>query len=120
VDLDGDGCRDVAMISCQAEESAALLHKEGGKGCRLLRSPFVGHDLPDDFRELRPNVTSLANLNGDLTSVDEQHGTGIVLLKVSFEGGVRGAILADADSDGLLEIIVETEGGRMRSLRGGG
>ncbi len=65
VDMDGDGFRDVAMISCQVEEYAAILHNEGGKGFRLLWSQFVEHDLPDDFRELRPNVASLADLNGD-------------------------------------------------------
>lgn len=65
VDLDGDGFRDVAMISCQVEEYAAVLHNEGGKGFRLLWSQFVEHDLPDDFRELRPNVTSVADLKGD-------------------------------------------------------
>ena len=65
VDLDGDGFRDVAMISCQVEEYAAVLHNEGGKGFRLLWSQFVEKDLPDDFRELRPNVTSLTDLRGD-------------------------------------------------------
>jgi hypothetical protein len=64
-DLDGDGFRDVVMISCQEEEYAVVLHNERGKGLRLLWSQFVEHDLPDDFRELRPNVTSLADLNGD-------------------------------------------------------
>ena len=65
VDMDGDGFRDVAVISCQVEEYAAILHNERGKGFRLLWSQFVEHDLPDDFRELRPNITSLADLNGD-------------------------------------------------------
>ena len=65
VDLDGDGFRDVVMISCQVEEYAAVLHNEAGKGFRLLWSQFVEKDLPDDLRELRPNVTSLADLDGN-------------------------------------------------------
>jgi hypothetical protein len=56
--------------------------------------------------------------NGDLLAVDEQNGKGVVVWKVSFEAGVREAILADVDGDGLLEIIVETEDGRVRVLKG--
>ena len=39
--MDGDGLRDVAVVSCQVEEYAAILHNEGGKGFRLLWSQFV-------------------------------------------------------------------------------
>ena len=64
-DMDGDGFRDVAMLSCQVEEYATILRNEGGKRFQPLWSQFFEHDLPDDFRELRPNVTSLADVNGD-------------------------------------------------------
>jgi hypothetical protein len=54
-----------------------------------------------------------------MVAVDEQDGAGVVLWKVSFDAGVREAILADADGDSLVEIIVETEDGRVRVLKGG-
>ncbi|MEI8045479.1 MAG: hypothetical protein WCL11_28985, partial [Verrucomicrobiota bacterium] len=56
--------------------------------------------------------------NGDLLALDEQNGAGVVLWKVSFDAGVREAILADVDGDGRLEIIVETDDGRVRVLKG--
>jgi hypothetical protein len=64
-DMDGDGFRDVAMLSCQVEEYATILRNDSGKRFQPLWSQFFEHDLPDDFRELRPNVTSLADINGD-------------------------------------------------------
>ncbi len=64
-DIDGDGFRDVAMLSCQVEEYITLLRNDGGKRLQPLWSLFIEHDLPDDFRELRPNITSLADVNGD-------------------------------------------------------
>jgi len=64
-DLDGDGYRDVVMLSCQVEEYAMIVHNEAGKSLRPVWSLFLEHDLPDDFRELRPNVTSVADLDGD-------------------------------------------------------
>ncbi|MCC6730994.1 MAG: VCBS repeat-containing protein [Chthonomonadales bacterium] len=65
VDVDGDGFRDAAMISCQVEEYAAVLHNEGGKRFRLAWDHFVEHDLPDDVYEVRPQVTSFADLAGN-------------------------------------------------------
>src|SRR5579884_797270 len=64
-DMDGDGYNDVVMVSCQVEEYIAVIHNERGKGLKLAWSQFVEHDFPHDFRELRPNVTSLADLHGD-------------------------------------------------------
>jgi outer membrane protein assembly factor BamB len=65
VDLDGDGYRDVVVASCQVEEYIAVLHNDAGKAFTLAWSHFVEHDHPDDFRELRPQITSVADLNGD-------------------------------------------------------
>jgi hypothetical protein len=64
-DMDGDGYNDVVMVSCQVEKYIAVIHNERGKGLRLAWSQFVEREFPDDFREIRPNVTSLAGLHGD-------------------------------------------------------
>src|SRR5581483_12222934 len=50
--------------------------------------------------------------NGELLALDEQNGQPVVLWKVRFASGVKEAILADLDGDGLAEIIVETEDGQ--------
>ncbi len=65
VDLDGDGYQDAVMISCQVEKYIAILHNERGKGFRLVWSKYIGNDLPDEFKELHPEVTSFADLRGD-------------------------------------------------------
>jgi outer membrane protein assembly factor BamB len=65
VDLDGDGFCDVVVASCQVEEYIAVLHNEAGKALKLAWSHFVEHDHPDDFREVRPQITSIADLDGD-------------------------------------------------------
>lgn len=64
-DLDGDGFKDVVMLSCQVEEYAMIVRNDGGKGLKAVWSQFLEHDLPDDFRELRPNITSVADVDGD-------------------------------------------------------
>jgi hypothetical protein len=65
VDIDGDGYRDAVMVSCQVEEYIGIVRNEGGRAFRYVWSRFIEHDLPDDFYELRPNVTSFADVNGD-------------------------------------------------------
>jgi hypothetical protein len=65
VDIDGDGFRDAVMASCQVEEYIGILRNEGGRAFSLAWSRFIEQDLPDDDRELRPTVTSLADVNGD-------------------------------------------------------
>jgi hypothetical protein len=64
-DIDDDGLRDVAILACQVEEYITILRNDGGRRLQPLWSVFIEHDLPDDFRELRPNITSLADVNGD-------------------------------------------------------
>lgn len=64
-DLDGDGFPDIVMVSCQVEEYLSVIHNEGGKSLRPVWSRFLEKDLPEDKLELRPNVTSVADLRGD-------------------------------------------------------
>jgi len=62
-DIDADGYKDVALLSCQVEEYIVILHNEHGKRLVPLWSQFVQQQLPDDSHELRPNITSLIDLN---------------------------------------------------------
>lgn len=65
VDLDGDGYRDIAVISTQVEEYLSILHNEGGKALQSVWSQFIEKDFPTDFKEVRANMTSVADVNGD-------------------------------------------------------
>ncbi|MBP6965307.1 MAG: VCBS repeat-containing protein [Armatimonadetes bacterium] len=64
-DIDGDGFRDAVMVSCQVEHYISVLRNNGGKSFSLAWSQFVANDLPLGDKELRPNITSLADVNGD-------------------------------------------------------
>jgi len=64
-DIDGDGFRDAVVVSCAVEEYAAVLKNDGGKAFRLMWSRFVERDLPEDKLELRPQTTSVADVDGD-------------------------------------------------------
>ena len=55
--------------------------------------------------------------NGKLRALAEDGGAGKVLWEVTFDVGVRDAIIADLDGDGLAEIVVETEDGYVRVLK---
>lgn len=65
VDIDGDGFRDAVMVSCQVEEYVGIALNNHGQGFRYAWSRFVEHDLPDDLYELRPNLTTVTDLDGD-------------------------------------------------------
>lgn len=124
-DLDGDGFRDVAMISCQVEEYITLLRNDRGKRLQPLWSLFIEHDLPDDFRELRPNITSLADVNGDgkkelvvgLFNVTGDNRWHTVVIEPTKGFQARLADLPDRyfwgcydlNGDGIPEIITSTE-----------
>ncbi|MCA9213394.1 MAG: VCBS repeat-containing protein [Planctomycetales bacterium] len=64
-DLDGDGFRDVVVASCQVEEYVGVIRNMSGSGFELAWSTFVENDLPNDDRELRPQTSSIIDLNGD-------------------------------------------------------
>jgi hypothetical protein len=128
VDLDGDGFRDVVVASCQVEEYVSILCNDAGKALQLAWSHFVEHDHPDDFRELRPQITSIADVDGDgrkeivlgLFNEQKDGRWRTVVLDALAGWDARRYELADRyfwgcydlDGDGQPEIIVSSEGGR--------
>ncbi len=64
-DLDGDGRREIVLVSCQVEEYATVTRLDGSRRIRKVWAHFVEKDWPKDDRELRPQVTSLADVDGD-------------------------------------------------------
>jgi outer membrane protein assembly factor BamB len=128
VDLDGDGFRDVVVASCQVEEYIAVLRNDGGKAFKLAWSHFVEPDHPDDFRELRPQITSIADLDGDgrkeivlgLFNEEEDGRWRTVVLDALAGWDARRYEFADRyfwgcydlDGDGQPEIIISSEKGR--------
>ncbi len=125
IDLDGDGYPEAVMVSCLVEQYAAVLHNEQGKGFRLAWSRFVEHNLLNDFVELRPNVTSFADLKGDgtrqfvagLFNLDNDHRWHTVVFDALGGWNKRLADLPDRYfwgcydlvGDGRPEIITSTE-----------
>jgi hypothetical protein len=71
-----------------------------------------------EWNTLAVRSISILNPGCGYTNTTILHGAGAVLWQVSFDAGVREAILADVDGDGRLEIIVETDDGRVRVLKG--
>ena len=64
-DLDGDGYPDVVVAGCAVEEYLAVLRNVDGKGLELAWAQFIEKDFPDNERELLPNHTSVADIDGD-------------------------------------------------------
>lgn len=64
-DIDGDGWRDIVVVSCQVEEYVSVIRNDSGKGLNLVWSRFVGLDYPTEPVKLRPNTTSVADVDGD-------------------------------------------------------
>ena len=64
-DLDADGLPDVVMVSCQVEEYACVARNVDGTGLSKIWGRFVEKDWPKDLKELRPQVTSVADLRGN-------------------------------------------------------
>lgn len=80
-DIDGDGYRDIVVVSCQVEEYVSVIHNNAGKSLSLMWSHFVGLDYPTEPVKLRPNTTSVADVNGDgnrelVTGVFNETGDG--------------------------------------------
>ena len=56
--------------------------------------------------------------NGELVALAGRDGQGVVLWKKTFEAGLWEALIADVDGDGVSEIIVQTDDGTVRILKG--
>jgi len=61
-DLDADGLPDVVMVCCQVEEYLCVVRNVEGKRLEKLWGRFIEKDWPTDEKELRPQVTSVADL----------------------------------------------------------
>lgn len=121
-DLDGDGFPDFVMVSCQVEEYIAVARGVAGKGIEKIWHKFVEKDWPEDHKELRPQVTSLADLQGTgkvelvvgLWENDAWHTLIIDPLKgfESRRGELRGYYFwgcYDVTGDGRPELVVSRE-----------
>ncbi len=131
VDIDGDGYRDAVMVSCQVEEYVGIVRNDGGKAFGYVWSRFIEHDLPDDFYELRPNVTSFSDVNGDgkremvvgLFNIEGDKKWHTVVFDAFGGWDARLADLPDRyfwgcydlDGDGRAEIITSTETARRNA-----
>jgi hypothetical protein len=127
-DIDGDGYKDVALLSCQVEEYITILHNDHGKRLVPLWSQFIQQQLPDDSHELRPNITSLIDLYGDgrkelvigLYDIADDHRWHTVVIDPNVGFQKRLADLPDRyfwgcydlEGDGRPKIITSTEKSR--------
>ncbi len=64
-DLDADGYPDVVMMSCQVEEYICVARNVDGERLEMVWGQFIEKDWPTDERELRPQVTSVADLRAN-------------------------------------------------------
>jgi outer membrane protein assembly factor BamB len=64
IDLDRDGKPEIVMISCQVEEYLGVTRNVEGKGLEKIWAKFIEKDWPTDEKELRPQITSLADVTG--------------------------------------------------------
>jgi len=121
-DLDNDGYPDIVMISCQVEEYIAVARNVGGHKLQKIWSHFVEKDWPTDTKELRPQITSVADLQGnsrpEIVVGLWENGTWRTLIIDPLKGfdAQRGSLSGyyfwgcyDIDGDGLPEIITSAE-----------
>jgi len=127
-DADGDGVNDIVLVSCQVEEYAAVTGNVSGKKLTRLWGKFVEKDWPEDKFELRPQVTSVADVQGEgkpelvLGRWDgKEWRTFILDLRRGFEtrrAALRGYYFwgcHDLNGDGAAEVIVSREKARRPS-----
>ena len=125
VDLDGDGKPEIVMISCQVEEYLGVVRNVGGKGLEKIWARFIEKDWPTDEKELRPQVTSLADLAGsgkiELVVGVWEGGKWRTLVIDPLKGfdAQRGSVEGlyfwgnhDLTGDGIPEIVVSKEANR--------
>jgi len=124
-DLDGDGAPEVVMVCCQVEEYIAVARNVGGQKLEKIWSHFVEKDWPTDVKELRPQITSLAGLQGngkiELLVGLWDNGMWQTLIVDPLQGfeAQRGRLEGyyfwgcyDLSGDGVSEVIVSTEAKR--------
>lgn len=125
VDVDGDGYRDIVVVSCQVEEYISVLHNNAGKSLSVAWARFISRDYPVENIKLRPNTTSVADVNGDgkkelVLGLFNETGDGRwhTLVFDTMKGyNARLADLpdryfwacCDLNGDGLSEIVTSTE-----------
>ena len=126
-DLDQNGVPDVVMISCQVEEYLSVT-RNTGSGLEKVWGQFIEKDWPTDNKELRPQITSLADLqgNGKVELVvglwDQERWQTLVIDPLKGFSARRGDLEGcyfwgchDINGDGRPEIIVTTEEKRRTS-----
>lgn len=128
-DLDSDGYPDLVMISCQVEEYIAVARNLEGKRIEKAWDKFVEKDWPEDHKELRPQITSVADLQGNgkpelVIGLWEQDQWRTLVIADPLRGftATRGNLAGyyfwgcyDITSDGRPEIIVSKEAKRRPS-----
>lgn len=128
VDLDGDGYRDVVLASSAVEEYLSVVRNRGGRRLELAWSHFVTWNYPSPTKELHPDVTSLADVNGDgrpelvIGLYNENGDERWHTLVLNPLAGYRGRLVdlpgryfwgcQDLDGDGQAEILTSTPQGR--------
>ncbi|MFG2044522.1 PQQ-binding-like beta-propeller repeat protein [Dactylosporangium sp. NPDC048998] len=135
VPLDDSGRLGVALVSCQVEEYVSVTgHSSAGLG--RAWGQFVEKDWPEDHRELRPQITSIADVRApgrpDLVVGLWQDGRWQTLI-LDLPGGSGGDGLAeraaatlpgryfwgchDLNGDGRYELVVSRESERRPGAR---
>ena len=128
VDLSGDSFPEVTVVSCQVEEYLELSRNAGDRGLEQLWGKYIEKDWPVDDKELRPQVTSLSDVDGDgavelvLGLWDSESWRTVVIDPMKgFESrkaslpGVYFWGCHDVTGDGVPEIIVSDETKRLTS-----
>lgn len=124
VSLDPGSAPDIVLVSCQVEEYVAVTSTAPTLARRW--GWFVERDWPTDLQELRPQVTSVADVRGDgspLLVFGHWDGDAWATVLVDPRRGVPGGEVArlpgryfwgceDLDGDGVPEIVVSVEAER--------
>lgn len=121
---------DIVLVSCQVEEYVSLTRSDGGALSRRW-GQFIERDWPVDVQELRPQVTSIADVRGDqrpLLVVGHWHDDAWETLLIDpCRGWTEGVVARlpgryfwgchDLDGDGVAEIVVSQESHRLPAPR---
>jgi outer membrane protein assembly factor BamB len=120
----------IVLASCQVEEYLAVTGRENGGSLRALWGRFVEKDFPEDHRELRPQPTSLSDLQGEgrvelvVGLWEEGAWRTLVIDPVAGFDAQRASLEGcyfwgchDVNGDAIPEIIVSREGQRATRRR---